>query len=153
MNCRKATTADLKVIRELLSASKLPSDDCDEHIENFIVVEDKGKIIGTGGLELCGANGLVRSIAVTPEYRGNGIAREIYRQIEDKAYDSGIRALYLLTESATGYFKKLGFVVKDRSGIPDAIKQTRQFRELCPSSATIMCHSGIRPIGTKTAKT
>jgi len=152
MNCRKATTADLKVIRELLRSSKLPSDDCNEHIENFIVVEDKGKIIGTGGLELYGANGLVRSIAVTPEYRGNGIAREIYRQIEDRAYASGIRALYLLTESATGYFKKQGFVVRNRSGTPDSIRQTKQFRELCPSSATIMCHSGIRPISTITAK-
>ncbi len=140
MNYRKATTADLAAIKALLSSSKLPSSDCDEHIENFIIVEDKDKIIGTGGLEICGANGLVRSIVIAPKYRGNGIARKIYQRIEDKAYHSGMTTLYLLTESATEYFKKLGFVVKKRSETPESIMQTKQFKEFCPSSAVLMCH-------------
>jgi len=141
MNFRKATAADLAAIKILLNSSKLPSSDCDQHIENFIVAEERGKIIGTGGFEICGTNGLVRSIVIAPEYRGNGIAKEIYQQIENGAYSLGINTLYLLTESATEYFKKLGFVIKKRSETPKSIMQTKQFKELCPSSAAVMCHT------------
>lgn len=141
MDFRKATVADLAAIKILLNSSKLPSSDCDEHIENFIVAEDRGKIIGTGGFEICGSNGLIRSIVITPEYRENGIAKKIYQQIENETSRLGINTLYLLTESAIGYFKKLGFMIKKRSETPRAIMQTKQFKELCPSSVAIMCHT------------
>ena len=64
MNYREATAADLAAIKALLNASKLPSSDCDKHIKNFIVVEHRGKVIGSGGLEVCDTDGLVRSIVV-----------------------------------------------------------------------------------------
>ncbi|MCF6255530.1 MAG: arsenic resistance N-acetyltransferase ArsN2 [Gammaproteobacteria bacterium] len=152
MNYREATAADLTAIKTLLNSSKLPSDDCDEHIGNFIVAEDRGKIIGTGGLEICGADGLLRSIVITPEHRGNGIAKKIYQQIEDRAYSLDVSTLYLLTESATEYFKKLGFVIKKRSETPKSIMQTKQFRELCPSSATVMCRTDTRPHSVEASK-
>ena len=152
MNYREATAADLTAIKTLLNSSKLPSDDCDEHIGNFIVAEDRGEIIGTGGLEICGADGLLRSIVITPEYRGNGIAKNIYQQIEDRAYSLGVSTLYLLTESATEYFTKLGFVIKKRSETPKSIVHTKQFRELCPSSATVMCRTDTRPHSVEVSK-
>lgn len=138
MNHREATDADLQIIKELLNASKLPSDDCDEHIKHFLVIEEKGKIIGIGGLEICGTVGLVRSMVVMPEHRGKGIAKNIYRLIENRAHGLGINALYLLTESATDYFKNLGFIVQERSEVPASVMETKQFKELCPSSAMVM---------------
>lgn len=138
MNHRQATTADLQTIKELLNIGMLPSDDCDEHINNFIVIEENSEIIGVGGLEICGAIGLVRSIVVEPKYRVRGIGRKIYRLIEDKAHGLGIHTLYLLTESATEYFEKFGFVVQERFDVPVAIMETKQFKELCPSSAIVM---------------
>ncbi len=152
MNYREATATDLIAIKTLLDSSKLPSDDCDEHIGHFFVAEDRGRIIGAGGLEICGADGLVRSIVITPEHRGNGIAKKIYQQIEDRAYGLGVSTLYLLTESAAEYFKKLGFVVKKRSETPKSIMQTKQFRELCPSSATVMCRTDTRPHSVEVSK-
>ncbi len=141
MNYRKATTTDLAAIKTLLNFNDLPSGDYDEHIENFIVAEDRGEIIGTGGLEACGTDGLVRSIVIASEYRGNGIAKKIFQQIETKADNLGIDTLYLLTESATEYFKQLGFVMIKRAETPISIMQTKQFAELCPSSAAIMCRT------------
>ncbi len=135
---RPATKADLQKIKELLNSSKLPSDDCDAHIENFIVIEERDKIIAVGGLQICGATALLRSIAVEQKYRGKGIAKRIYKLIEDKAAVMGITSLYLLTESAIGYFEKLGFVARERSKIPESVMDTKQFKELCPSSATVM---------------
>ncbi len=138
MNHRKATAADVDVIKEILTVSGLPAVDCDEHIDNFIVIEEKGGIIGVGGLEIHGSIALVRSIAVVPEYRGKGLARMIYKLIEDKARGLGISELYVITESAAEYFKRFGFVVIERCKVPGSIAETRQFKELCTSSAMVM---------------
>ena len=105
--------------------------------DSFLAIQE-GKFFGLGGLQICGAIGLVRSIVVVPEYRGRGIAREIYRLIESRAREIGIKALYLLTDTAAEYFLKLGFSVKNRNDIPTSVTQTKQFSELCPSSAKIM---------------
>tara|TARA_B100000315_G_scaffold157259_1_gene145865 strand:- start:376 stop:843 length:468 start_codon:yes stop_codon:yes gene_type:complete len=138
MKYREASSADLPVINKILECNKLPFEDCEEHIGNFFVVEEEGKFFGLGGLQICGAIGLVRSIVVVPEYRGRGIARGIYKLIEDRARDLGIDSLYLLTDTAEEYFLKLGFSVKDRNEIPASVTKTKQFRGLCPSSANVM---------------
>ncbi len=138
MNHREAAHTDLQTIKELLNISKLPSEDCEEHIGNFMVIEEKEKIVGVGGLEICGAIGLVRSIAVAPEHRGKGVAKQIYKSIENKAHGLGINTLYLLTESTAEYFKKLGFIIQERSEAPLSVMETKQFKELCPSSAKVM---------------
>ncbi|MCU7933305.1 MAG: GNAT family N-acetyltransferase [Candidatus Thiodiazotropha sp. (ex Dulcina madagascariensis)] len=138
MNHRPATDTDLQAIKGLLDIGKLPSDDCAEHLEDFILIEEKGKIIGMGGLEIYGAVGLVRSIVVDPAYRGGGIAKNIFRLIEVRAIGLGIDRLYLLTASATGYFERLGFTIQKRSEVPASVMETKQFKELCPSSARVM---------------
>ncbi len=138
MNHRQAPGEDLQEIKELLDINKLPSGDFEEHVENFIVIEEKRKIIGVGGLEIYGVIGLVRSIVVESAYRGRGISKNIYKLIEKKAHGFGVNTLYLLTESATDYFNKLGFVIQEREKVPKLIKDTKQYKELCPSSAVVM---------------
>ena len=144
MECRVAEKEDFPGIENILRESRLPADDCDGHIGNFIVIEQEGIIIGIGGFEACGILGLIRSIVVIPEYRGKGIGREILTFLENMAYDMGITTLYLLTETAENYFKNLGFSVKDRSEVPEAIVKTKQFSELCPASAKVMCREIVR---------
>lgn len=138
MNNRNANTTDVLVIKKLLNHSNLPSNDFEKHIENFIVIEENNTIIGLGGLEAYDKVGLVRSIVVESNYRNNGIAKDIYLLIEKRAYNLGIRTLYLLTDTATEYFRKLGFKIKKRSDVPIPIMETKQFKEFCPSSATLM---------------
>ena len=138
MNYRNASIADLEQIKELLSSSKLPSDDAADHIDNFIVYEEERIIIGVGGLEAYGTTGLVRSIAVKPKNQKKGIGKSIYKSIEHKAYELGLNTLYLLTESAVEYFAKLGFIVKERTDIPVSVMNTKQYKALCPSTAILM---------------
>ena len=141
MHHRVAEIADLSKIEALLRSNRLPADDCGDHIGNFFVIEEKGEIIGVGGFEACGRVGLVRSIAVKAAVRNRGIGRLIYQLIEQKAWDLGLLELYLLTESAKEYFQTLGFSVLERSRTPTEITQTKQFRELCPSTAYVMHRS------------
>lgn len=138
MTCRDAAIADFPSIQELLSRSKLPDDDFVAHIKNFIVYVENHNIVAVGGLEICGAFALLRSIAVASEHRGKGIAKKIYKLLKVRAYGLGINRLYLLTESSIEYFANLGFRIMDRADAPELIMETEQFKELCPSSATLM---------------
>ena len=139
MNCRDATYTDLEDIVSMLHTSNLPSVDCEEHLDNFVIVEVNEKIIGIGGLEVYGNVGLLRSIVVDADSRRNGVGEIIYKLIAKKAANVGVNTLYLLTESAEKYFSGLGFSVQDRDEIPASIKETKQFKEPCPSSAKVMC--------------
>jgi N-acetylglutamate synthase-like GNAT family acetyltransferase len=136
---RVALKKDLPEITEIVRSSALPHEDCHEHWRGFFVAEQAGRIVAAGGLQVCGPVGLVRSVAVLTEHRGKGIGAEIYGRIETRALELGIDDLYLLTETASRYFEHLGFVERSRSDLPAAITATKQFRELCPRSATVMC--------------
>lgn len=136
---RTATKSDIPAIDSLLLASQLPTGGAKESVANFCVAEDKGKLVGVGGLENCGGNvGLLRSFAVLPEYRNQGIAKQLYEQVIAHARQSGISNLYLLTTTTQDYFVRFGFAAIARSKAPEAIRNTQQFRELCPDSAVLM---------------
>ncbi len=135
---RDVKGSDIQKAIELLQSSDLPSSDIDGKTQKIIVAECKEKLVAVGGIEKLGSLALIRSIAVHPEYRNNGIASEIYHLLEKYARDSSVKELYLITESAKAYFQKLGFLEKDRQAVPHPIKQTSQFTRLCPSSATVM---------------
>jgi ketosteroid isomerase-like protein len=70
--------------------------------------------------------------------RGKGIAVGLCAEAIHAARERGVRELYLLTATAPGFFEKLGFVRLARAAAPEAIRQTREFRELCPDSSVVM---------------
>ena len=139
MRYREAKEQDIQRIKEFLDLSGLPSIDIDGQAQTIFVAESAERLVGTGGIEVFGRVGLIRSVAVAPEHRNNGIAKYLYTLLEAYARDAGVRTLYLITDSAKEYFQKLGFSVQARDTVPDLIKKTSQFSKLCPSSATIMC--------------
>lgn len=138
MNYRDAVNLDIERIEHLLKECSLPYNDLNKYIQNFVVAENNNIIIGVGGFEKYGDASLIRSLAVISEYRGIGVGGKIYALLERKISNVGINKLYLLTETATDYFKKVGFTIRVRENIPEAILRTKQFRELCPSTAFVM---------------
>jgi len=138
MKIKPASPTELKSILDILDRSGLPSIDCEEHLETFFVIEVNGNIVAAGGLEITDSFGLLRSIAVLSENRNKGIGRKLYQHLEKQAMKAGVQKLYLLTNTAKDYFSKLGFCSVPRSSVPTCIQETRQFRELCPESATVM---------------
>ena len=135
---RGATSSDLVGIERLLRTCRLPSDDIADHVQNFVIAEVADEIIGVGGLQVCGSEGLIRSIVIATDYRGKVVAEKLYRILEARARAMDFNALYLLTESAEGYFTRFGFTVVERDDVPRTIAETQQYRTLCPSSATVM---------------
>ena len=134
------TKTDEQEISELLrEAGLLTADLTPKKFRNFLVARIKNRdIIGTAGCEAFGGYGLLRSLAVRPDYQGSGLGRILMAEMEAYARKLGIKTLYLLTTTAPDYFTKLGFQVTKRSSAPGCIAATEEFRGLCPVSAVCM---------------
>lgn len=136
---RGARQEDRSGIIRLLSDAHLPIDDVEQHLERFFVAEDAAEVVGVGGFEPCAGGALLlRSFAVAPDYRNQGVGTGIFERICEQAEDAGASDLYLLTDTARDYFERLGFVVIAREQAPDGVRQTGQFARLCPASALLM---------------
>jgi len=123
----------------LLEESGLPTGDLSANPDVVLFSYDvNNEHCGIVGLELCGSCALLRSLAVSPRRRGEGIGQALLVQAEQAAAKSGVMELYLLTTTAERYFSRRGYDVADRATAPDAITRTRQFSELCPSSSILM---------------
>ena len=138
---RNATRGDLPAIERLLASNNLPTAGVAASLGGFVVAESEPdkRIVGVVGLEhCCDEYALLRSTAVELAWRGTGLGRRLVTHAIAEAESRGIKALYLLTTTAERYFPTFGFVKTDRDAVPDEVKQTVEFREACPSSATVM---------------
>lgn len=135
---RSATPADWPAIEALLLAAGLPLDGAREHLGEFLVGESSGEIRCVGGYERYGDLALLRSFAVAPRWRGQGIGERVLESIKGRARVHGIGSLYLLTTSAADYFARHGFAAVDRGSVPAALQASREFQGVCPASATCM---------------
>ena len=136
-----ATQQDLSAIESLLAACSLPVEGVGDIIDEFVVARDKGRVVGVAAVEPCGAYGLLRSAAVDQSMRGHGIGRALVQRLIADSEMKGYRALYLLTTTAENYFPTFGFIVTSRDSVPVEIQSTSEFRDICPSSATVMRRS------------
>jgi amino-acid N-acetyltransferase len=137
MTVEPAQAADAAEIRDLLRSCGLPVEDIGE-VSGFLVARSNGALVGTLGLERAEDTGLLRSLSVKPEARGKGVARSLCEMLLGEARLSGVRSVYLLTTDTQSFFRKLGFADVPRESAPEGIRQTAQFRTLCPASATLM---------------
>jgi len=99
---------DAKTYRDsivaMLEAEKLPVSDLPADLDNFLVALENNEVIGVAGLETYRNYGLLRSLAVKPTFRSQGVAGKLLKEIESTAVNKGITAVYLLTETAADYF-------------------------------------------------
>lgn len=135
---RGATASDLPAIERLLARSSLPLDGVRDALPAFVVAEAGRDVVGVAGLELCGDNALLRSVAVADDWRSRGLARALVTRVIADAEARGIRALYLLTTTAERYFPSFGFREISRDEVPDDVRATAEFQRACPASATVM---------------
>ena len=136
---RRGRAADLSAVSQFLDAAGLPTADlASAHEFQSWVLEEKGLILGVIGLERFGREALLRSLAVAPEQRKRGLGHELVARLEHEAQGDGIAHLVLLTETAESFFQRLGYAVTDRGHVSEAVKQSAEFRTLCPVSAVCM---------------
>jgi len=137
LTVRAAIRGDQLRLRAMLEDNDLPVDGVDD-MREFVVAEIDGRFAGAGGLEIHGSDVLLRSLVVSPDYRGQGIASAMCDALEANAVASGRRAIYLLTETAEPFFERRGYEVVGRDKAPAGIRQSEEFANLCPASARFM---------------
>lgn len=133
-----ASPNDLEDIEHLLAACKLPVEGVGDLVDSFLVARVDGNLAGVAAIERCGVNGLLRSVAVDPAARSEGVGRALVERLITDAREKRLPALYLLTTTAEKYFTLFGFSATERDEAPTEVQNTSQFRDLCPSSATLM---------------
>jgi len=139
---RRSRAQDLEAVRLLLSEAGLPTADLSSAPGLRCWVLEAGvAVVGVIGLECSGNGGLVRSLTVAQPYRAQGWGRELLAALEREACALGIRQLVLLTETAEGFFAARGYAAIDRCYVPGELKESEEFRSLCPASAICMTKS------------
>jgi len=135
---RPARPEDCGAVIALLETAALPFAGVEDWIENFVVAEQAGRIVGVAGLEVYGRDGLLRSVAVADDWRGRGIGVLLTTRVLDVARRTRLRSVYLLTETAEAFFPRFGFRRIAREAASESVKVSREFSELCPASAAVM---------------
>jgi N-acetylglutamate synthase-like GNAT family acetyltransferase len=138
MVIRTANKNDLPRIHTLLHYVKLPVEGVDENVENFLIAERNGKIIGTIGLEVYPPAGLLRSAAVLPEFQKSGVGTKLFDTLIHLVKEKQLTELYLLTNTAETYFARKGFVKINRNELTGEILSSIEFRMNCCASAVCM---------------
>jgi amino-acid N-acetyltransferase len=129
----------LAAARSLLESAELPTSDLTEaHCEHFFYWGAADAPGGLVGLEPLGDVALLRSLVVSADARSSGMGSTLVRFAENHARALGIRAVYLLTTTAEGFFHRLGYERLARDLAPPSIKSTTEFSSLCPSSSAFM---------------
>lgn len=138
MRFRTAVDDDLDQVAALLAEAELPPVDASQSLSNLIVSFDDSQLVGCVALEFNARTGLVRSMVIAPDHRANGLGRELFRSLLARVYELGLKELFLLTVDTEGFFAKLGFTAVSRDRAPASIQGSREYRELCPETATLM---------------
>jgi amino-acid N-acetyltransferase len=138
VSLRRAVQRDHEAVATLLRDSDLPVDGVSEWLGQFWVAEHQGRVVGVAGMERYGDSGLLRSVAVTQEWRGTGVGRTLVDRVLDEGQAAGVRDVYLLTTTAEHYFPRLGFTCIGRDQVPEPVQGSIEFTCACPASAVVM---------------
>ncbi|HET7178406.1 MAG TPA: arsenic resistance N-acetyltransferase ArsN2 [Chryseosolibacter sp.] len=125
--------------RALLTTSGLPAGDLNYQKDLLVGYYEGDALVGTGALEVYGPFALLRSLSVKMGIRGRAVGTTITEYLLSEARKKNLKAVYLLTGTARGFFEKKGFKEIDRNSVPDEVKTSAEFSKLCPESSAVMC--------------
>ena len=122
---RKARISDIEDLLGLINAYAakgimLPRTEFEmsENIRDFTVVYQNERLIGCGALHFyTPTTAEVRSLAVDPEVKNQGIGRVLLEALEQEARDNDLHAIFAFTY-VPGFFRRLGFFEVDRGSLP-----------------------------------
>lgn len=133
-----ARPAELVAVQNLLRRAELPTEGLDPHVDTLLVARDGEWVVGSAALEVYGASALLRSVAVDSAWRGRGLGVALAEAALALARDRGVARIYLLTETAGGFFPRFGFRAIPRTEVGPEVQRSEEFTSLCPESCLAM---------------
>ena len=143
MEFTRATPGDVVAVEALLADAGLPLDGAAAAFDLGVVGRDgpDGTVVAAAAIERFGADGLLRSVVVAPGHRGSGAGRDLVAATEALARETGIRDLWLLTETAIDWFPRLGYEVVERTTATAAVGESVEFTTVCRDTGVAMHRS------------
>jgi len=125
---RMAETGDVAAMHALLQPFAdrhmiLPrsQDDLFQHLQEFIVAEYDGQMVGLAALHVYQSNlAEVRSLVVSESHQSMGIGKLLVEACEKVAAELGVKRLFALTY-VSGFFEKMGYSVVPKESLPHKI--------------------------------
>ena len=137
LTIEEGQSRDLPQIRALLHDAGIASD-VDRLVPCFLVARENGRVVACAALEEYEGAGLLRSVAVDVSHRNRGLGRNLVTALITRARTRGLTAVYLLTDTAAGYFARRGFRTITRTEVKPAVLASEQFRGENCASSTVM---------------
>ena len=136
---RQAIEKDTEAIRSLLKSHNLPTETVGTTMTEFYLAVENEAIVGGAGFEYYNEDVLLRSVAVPTTMQKKRIGSKLVDWMISLAKQKGVKRIVLLTETASKFFSKKGFMAVDRSSIKnEPMKKSSQFGSCCCSSALCM---------------
>lgn len=138
MTVRPASSVDLPAVATLVGGAGLPTVGLDGSSVRLLVAEDGGAVVGAAAVESFGDHGLLRSVAVAEPLRGTAIGTRLVAEAVTVAKSAGLRDLWLLTETAEGFFTRLGWRASGDGDLPESLRLSPEYTAHCSESAAVM---------------
>lgn len=116
----------------------LPYEDLSDKNHLLVGYYEGDELIGTGGIEIYGDFGLIRSVSITAANRGKNLGTQITHHLINEARKKELKGLYLLTETAKDFFLKIGFELISRDEVAKPVLASSEFSHVCPVTAACM---------------
>ena len=125
LTVRKATMRDIRALLELINGYAaegimLPRTEFEmsENIRDFTVIYSGSRLLGCGALHFyTPTSGEIRSLAVAPEAKKQGIGALLIEALENEAINNDLDAIFAFTY-VVEFFRKVGFHEVDRGLLP-----------------------------------
>lgn len=127
LRIRAARSSDGPAIGAVLERCGLPSDDVMRLVEDFHVALMDEQLVGCAGAERFGETVVIRSVAVLPGYRDQGVATHLVRAVLMRARANGMRRAVLVSASCPTYFARYGFSLVPAARLPKEVLASREF--------------------------
>ena len=153
MRTRKAILPDATAIYDLITqytgdGTLLPRSlqDVCENVRDFIVVEERGRVIACAALHIYGLSlAEVRSVAVSKSAQGRSVGRKLVAGLVEESKRHKIGRTFLFTR-VPEFFAKLGFVTVPHHFLPEKVMKdclSCPRREACDEVAMILDQDGV----------
>jgi DNA-binding MarR family transcriptional regulator/N-acetylglutamate synthase-like GNAT family acetyltransferase len=133
-----AFPSDWNEIRNLLTANRLPVQGALNHLTNFVVATENGRVVGALGMEVYGDVGLLRSLVVASNMRGRSIAKRLIKHMISRSREKQLGALYLLAGKTDALFERYGFEKMPRADMPTKLYVSMELQGPSSTASTGM---------------
>ena len=125
--------SDYSNVRKLLELVQLPTAGVPSELAELWALKDsQGEVIGCVALEIYRDTALLRSLAVHPERRGEGLGWMLAEMALLRVRQRGLLRVCLLTEHATDFFaEKFGFRPVPRESLPPEVHASSEYQRFC----------------------